>query len=128
MGEVIWKGDDEGWHALLPDQPVETFRQVLAEADPIRVGKAAAGEADKVHKQGQSVPVMPGRNVDIDHAHLRIAQHIALEGFALDGNATNGTRRPEELAHVSYPWLQLMLSRASLPAAHQPFRLSEVRR
>ena len=60
--------------------------------------------------RGNPSPSCPG-NVDIDHAHPRIAQHIALEGFALDGNATNGTRRPEELAHASYPWLQRMLSR-----------------
>jgi len=37
-GEAIGKGDDDRWHALFPDQPVETFRQVLAEADPIRLG------------------------------------------------------------------------------------------
>jgi len=37
-GEAIWKGDDNGGHALFADQPVEAFRQVLAEADPIRMG------------------------------------------------------------------------------------------
>jgi hypothetical protein len=38
-GEAIWKGDDDRWHALFPDQPVEPFRQVLAEADPIGIGR-----------------------------------------------------------------------------------------
>jgi hypothetical protein len=37
-GEAIGKGDDNGWHALFADQQVETFRQILAEADPIRLG------------------------------------------------------------------------------------------
>jgi len=36
-GEAIGESDDDGVHALFPDQPVETFRQVLAEADPIRL-------------------------------------------------------------------------------------------
>jgi hypothetical protein len=36
--EAIGKGDDNGGHALFPDQPVEPFRQVLAEADPIGMG------------------------------------------------------------------------------------------
>jgi len=35
--KAIAEGDDDGWHALFADQPVEPFRQVLAEADPIRV-------------------------------------------------------------------------------------------
>jgi hypothetical protein len=29
-GEAIGKGDDDGWHALFPNQPVEPFRQVLS--------------------------------------------------------------------------------------------------
>src|SRR5271169_847432 len=37
-GEAIGKGDDDRRHALLADQPVEPLRQVLAEADPIRMG------------------------------------------------------------------------------------------
>ena len=67
-GKAIWKRDDDRRHALFPDQPVEPLRQVLAEADPIRVREAAAGETDKVHKQRQSLSVMPGRDVHIDRA------------------------------------------------------------
>jgi hypothetical protein len=37
-GEAIRKSDDDRWHALVRDQPVEPFWQVLAEACPIRVG------------------------------------------------------------------------------------------
>jgi hypothetical protein len=55
-----------GRHALLADQPVEPFRQVLAEAGPIRIVQAAAREAGKIHKQGQSFSVMPSREVHID--------------------------------------------------------------
>jgi hypothetical protein len=29
-------------------------------------------------------------------------------GVALDGDATNRTRRPEELAHTPYPWFLLI--------------------
>ena len=36
--EAIGKRDDDWRHALFADQPVEPFRQVLAEADPIRMG------------------------------------------------------------------------------------------
>jgi hypothetical protein len=36
--EAIGKGDDNGGHALFADEPVKPFRQVLAEADPIRLG------------------------------------------------------------------------------------------
>src|SRR5215470_8252361 len=35
-GEAIGEGDDDRWHSLLADQPVEPFRQVLSETDPIR--------------------------------------------------------------------------------------------
>jgi hypothetical protein len=63
-GEAIGKGDGYRWHALFPDQPIEPFRQVLAEADPIRVGEAAAREADKIHEQGQSLSVLPSRDND----------------------------------------------------------------
>jgi hypothetical protein len=34
----VKQGDDDRRHALFPDQPVEPFRQVLAEAGPIRLG------------------------------------------------------------------------------------------
>jgi hypothetical protein len=61
----------------LPDQPVEPFRQVLAKTDPIGVGQAAAREPDKIHKQGQSLSVVPSRDVDIDDAHRRITQHCS---------------------------------------------------
>src|SRR5271165_6555456 len=77
------KATTTGGIALFPYQPVEPFRQVLAETDPIRMGQAAAGEADKVHKQGQSLSVMPSRDVHIDDTHRRVAQHIAREGLAL---------------------------------------------
>ena len=61
-GEAIGKGDDDRWHALFADQPVEPFRQVLAEADPGRVGQAAAGETDlhavrnRANKQPSDTP------------------------------------------------------------------------
>src|SRR5271165_1191405 len=97
------KATTTGGIALFPYQPVEPFRQVLAETDPIRMGQAAAGEADKVHKQGQSLSVMPSRDVHIDDTHRRVAQHIAREGLALDREAAEGAHRPEELAHASYP-------------------------
>ena len=38
---------------------------------------------------------MPCRDVHIDDAHRGITEHVALEGFALDDDATNGTHRPE---------------------------------
>jgi hypothetical protein len=107
--EAIGKGDDDRWHALFPDQPVEPFRQVLAEGDPIRLRQAAAREANKIHKQGQSLSVMFGRDVDIDDARRRITQHVALEGLALDRDAADGTHRPEKLPHKSYPQLLLIL-------------------
>jgi hypothetical protein len=50
-GEAVGKGDDDRWHALFPNQPVEPFRQVFAEAGPVRMGEATAGEADQIHKQ-----------------------------------------------------------------------------
>jgi hypothetical protein len=37
-GEAIGERDDDRRHALFSDQPVEPFRQVFAEAGPIRVG------------------------------------------------------------------------------------------
>ena len=87
-GEAIGKGDGDRWHALFPDQPVKPFRQVLAEADPIRVGQAATREADKIREQGQSLSFIRGRDVHIDDARRQIAQHIGLEGLALDSDAT----------------------------------------
>ena len=84
-GEAIGEGDDNGWHALFADQPVEPFRQVLAEADPVRMGQATARKANKIYQQRQSLSVMPSREVHIDDTHRGIAQHIALEGLALDG-------------------------------------------
>src|SRR4051812_16179394 len=36
-GEAIGKGHHDWWHALFADQPVEPFRQVLSETDPIRM-------------------------------------------------------------------------------------------
>jgi hypothetical protein len=67
------------------------------------MGQAAAREADEIHKQGQSLSVMSGRDVHIDDAHRRITQHVTLEGLALDSDPADGTYRPEELAHVPYP-------------------------
>jgi hypothetical protein len=86
-GKAIGKCDDYRRHDLLADQPVEPFRQVLAEAAPIRVGQPAACKSDKIHKQRQALPVLPGRNVHVDHPRRRIAQHIAAEDLALDGEA-----------------------------------------
>ncbi len=91
-GEAIGKGDDDGRHVPFPDQPVEPFRQILAKAHPIRVGQAAAGETDQIHQQGQSLSVMPCRDVHIDGARRRITQHIALEGLALDRYSADGTQ------------------------------------
>jgi hypothetical protein len=102
-GEAIGKGDDDRRHALFPDQPVEPFRQVLAEAGPIRMGKAAAREADKIHKQGQSCSVVPGWDIHIDDAHRRITQSIVLEGLALDRDTADATHRSDELTHAPYP-------------------------
>src|SRR5215831_19430229 len=102
-GEAIREGDDNRWHVLFPDQPVEPFRQVLAEANPIGMGQAASGEADEVDEQRQSLCVTPGRDVDIDDAHRRITQHIILEGLALDGESVDRTHRPEKFAHALYP-------------------------
>jgi hypothetical protein len=48
----------------------------------VRARQAAAREADKVHKQGQSLSVMPSRDRHVDDAHRRITQHIRLEGLA----------------------------------------------
>jgi hypothetical protein len=90
----VGKGDDKWGHALFADQPVEPFRQLLAEAEPIRLISAAAGEADKIHKQEQSLSVMPSRDVDIDDARQRITQHIALECLAIAGEAAGGAHRP----------------------------------
>jgi hypothetical protein len=99
-GEAIGEGHDDRRHALFPDQPVEPFRQVLAEADPVRMGEAAAGETDKVHQQRQALSAMPGREVHIDDAHQRITQHVALEGLALDSDPADATYRPEEFTHA----------------------------
>ena len=63
---------------------------------------------------------MPSWDVNIDDAHRRIPQHIALEGFALDGDATNGTHRPEELAHMPYLWF-LLISYADINERDGPF-------
>jgi hypothetical protein len=71
--KAIGKGDDDRRHAPLANQPVEALRQVLAEADPIRMGQAAAREADEVHKQRQPCSVMPGREIHIDHARRWIS-------------------------------------------------------
>ncbi len=82
--EAIGKGDDDGRHALFPDQPVEPFRQVFAEADPIRMRQAAAGEADKIHQQGQSLSVMPSRDVHIDDRADGSPSILLLRASALD--------------------------------------------
>jgi hypothetical protein len=109
-GEAIGEGNDDWRHALFTDEPVQPFRQALAEADPVRMGQAAAREADKVYKQGQSLSVMSSRDLHVDDAHRRIPQHIALEGLAPDRDPADGTDRPRELAHASHPWLLLISS------------------
>src|SRR6267378_2810861 len=53
---------------------------------------------------------MPGRNIHIHDARQRITQHVTLEGLAFDGDPADGTDRPEECAHASYPRLLLVLS------------------
>jgi hypothetical protein len=103
-GEAIGKGDDDRWHALFADQPVKPLRQVLAKADPIRMGQAAAREPDKIDKQRQSLPDMPSRDVNIDDTGCRIAEHVARESLALNRDAGERTHRPEEPAHASYPY------------------------
>ena len=114
-GEAIGKGDDDRRHALFADQPVEPFRQVLAEADPIRVRQAAAGEADKIHQQRQSLSIMSRREVHIHGARRRVTEHVVLEGLALDRDAADGTRRPEKLAHLCPRLLRLVVNWPSLP-------------
>jgi hypothetical protein len=101
-GEAIGEGDDNRGHSLFADQPVEPFRQVLAEANPIRLRQAAAREPDKIDQQGKSVSVVSRWDVDIDDARRRITEHVALEGLAFDGDTGHGARRPEELAHRLY--------------------------
>jgi hypothetical protein len=127
-GEAIGKRDDDRRHVLFADQPVEPFRQVLAEADPIRMKQAAAREADKIDEQGQSLSVMPSRDVHIDGAYRRVTQHVTLEGLALDSDPADGTHRPKEPAHASYPWLLLIFSADITTAIHQCLRSSEVHR
>jgi hypothetical protein len=56
---------------------------------------------------------MPSRDVDIDDASRWITQHIALEGLALDREASDRTRRPGKLAHVPYFWF-LVISQARI--------------
>src|SRR5438270_12592006 len=58
--EAIGKRDDDRRHALLTNQPVESLRQVLAKADPVCMGQAAARESDEVDEQRQPFSVMPG--------------------------------------------------------------------
>ena len=45
--------------------------------------KPLTRQADKIHQQGQSVFLVASWDVNIDDAHRRIPQHIALEGLAL---------------------------------------------
>jgi hypothetical protein len=102
-GEAIWEGDDDRWHALFPDQPVEPLRHVFAEADPIRMGQATTREADQIHKQGQFLSVMPSRDVHIHGAHRRIIKHIIFQRLTLDHDSADGTQRPEEPTHAPLP-------------------------
>src|SRR5229473_1760466 len=53
--------------------------QAPVEADSIGMGQAAAREPDEIDQEGQSLSVMPSRDVNVDDAHRRIAQHIILE-------------------------------------------------
>jgi hypothetical protein len=107
-GETIGESDDDRWHALFPDQAVEPLRQVLAKAGPICMRQAAAGEADKIQQQGQPLPVMSSRDVHVDDARRWIAQHIALEDVAFDGDSADCPDRPREPAHASRSWLLLI--------------------
>ena len=62
-GEAIGKRHDDGWHALFADQPVELFRQVLSETDPLRLRQAAAREPDKIPSaghDGKGLPLLVG--------------------------------------------------------------------
>ena|SRR5271170_3441328 len=102
---------------------IEPFRQVLAEANPIRVREATAREPGKIHQQAQRLSVMPSRDVHIDDAHRRISQHINLEDLALDRDAANRAHRPEELAHALYP--RLLLTPAVLAASSSPRSTAE---
>jgi hypothetical protein len=72
------------------------------------VRQSAAREPDKIHEQGKSLSVVPGRDVNIDDTHRRIIQHVASEGLALDRESTDGTHRPEELAHTRHLWFLLI--------------------
>ncbi len=100
-GKAVGKSHDDRRHALFADQPVEPFRQVLAEADPIRMGQAAAGEPDQIDQQRQVPPVVPGRDIDVDDALRRIAEHVARQRLALDRHPADRTRRAEKPAHAS---------------------------
>src|SRR5215471_12405115 len=47
-GEGIGEGHDHGRQALFADEAIEPLPDVLAEADPIRLGEAAAREAYEI--------------------------------------------------------------------------------
>src|SRR5690349_14970040 len=53
-------------------------------AHVVRSRQPATRKADKIYQQGQSLSLVTSWDVNIDNAHRRIPQHIALEGFALD--------------------------------------------
>ena len=82
---------------------------------PVGVRRPAGGEPDQVDQQRQSLSVMSRRDVDVDGARRRIAEHVVLEGLALDGDAADGTRRPEKLAHLCPRLLRLVVNWPSLP-------------
>ena len=106
-GEAIGKGDDR-WHAPFPDQPIESLRQVLAQADPIRFGQAAAGEADKIEtNKGSLCPSCPAGTYT---STIRIDGSPSMVPFegALDRDAADATRRPEELTHALGSWVLLI--------------------
>jgi hypothetical protein len=64
--------------------------------------------------------VVASWDVDIDDAHRRIPQHVALEGLALDRDPADGTDRPRELAHMPYLWF-LLISYADINERDGPF-------
>ena len=92
FGEAIGKGDDARRHRAGCDQPVEALGHVLAEILPVGMRRAAGGEADNVHQQRQSMPVMAGGDVDVDEPLRRIAERFSLQDFAVDGPAVNVAR------------------------------------
>ena len=92
--EAIGKGHDHRRHAALADQAVEPLRHVLGEGPPVRVDLAGAGEADDIDQQRIAPAlVVAWRQIDAQLARRGVAEQVAPEDLALDGEAANLARR-----------------------------------